>query len=131
MKFRKTAFTLIELMAVILIVGVLAAAIIPIMRGKIDAGKWTEANATAGMLRETHKVFFLESGQTVTGQLNDSDKLNALGVDETDLTGTYFTAKDYNITAVNASGIPTVQVTGSQTNAPTGTRTLTVEGDWE
>ncbi len=131
MKFRKNAFTLMELMVVILIVGVLAAAIIPIMRGKIDASKWTEANAAAGMLRQTHKVYFMESGQKITGPLNDTTKLDALGLDEADLTGTYFSTKDYAITAVNANGVPTVKVTGSQTNAPTGSRTLTVEGEWQ
>lgn len=131
MKFHKNAFTLIELMVVILIVSVLASAMIPLMKGRIDSSKWAEANAAAGMIRETVKVYYLENNQGVTGQLDDSDKLNALGLAEGDLTGTYFSGKDYNITAVNSSGIATVQVTGSQTNAPTGTKTLTVDGDWE
>lgn len=47
MKHTK-AFTLIELMVVVLIVGILAAASVPLMRGRIDSAKWSEANATAG-----------------------------------------------------------------------------------
>lgn len=130
MKLRKNAFTLMELMVVILIVGVLAAAIVPIMKGKIDRSKWAEANATAGMIRGTVKVYFVETEKGITGQLNDSEKLTALGIKEGDLAGAYFTAKDYNITAVNSSGIATVQATGSQTNAPKGTKIFMVNGDW-
>ncbi|MHC4856573.1 MAG: type IV pilin protein [Planctomycetota bacterium] len=44
-------FTLIELMVVILIVGILAAASVPMMRGRIDSAKWSEANATAGTIK--------------------------------------------------------------------------------
>ena len=131
MKYHKNAFTLMELMVVILIVGVLAAALIPLMKGKIDSSKWAEANAAAGMIRQAERAYFMETGKTVTGQLNDADKLKALGIGAGDLNGTYFTAQDYNITAVDSKGTPTVKVTASQTNAPSGTKTLTVDGDWQ
>lgn len=48
---RRKGFTLIELMVVILIVGILAAVTVPIMRGRIDAAKWSEAKATADNLK--------------------------------------------------------------------------------
>lgn len=131
MKSQQNAFTLIELMVVILIVGVLASALIPLMKGRIDSGKWAEANASAGMIRQAERTYFMETGNTITGQLNDTAKLTALGIDSSGLSGTYFTAKDYNITAVDAEGVPTVQVTGSQANAPSGTKTFTVDGDWQ
>lgn len=131
MKLSQKAFTLIELMVVILIVGVLAAALIPLMKGKIDSSKWTEANAAAGMIRQAERTYFMETGNTVTGQLNDADKLKALGIGSGDLNGTYFTAQDYDITAVDSKGTPTVKVTGSQAKAPSGSKTLTVDGEWE
>ncbi len=131
MKLSRTAFTLIELMVVVLIVGILAAAAIPIMRGRVDDSKWAEANATAGMIRKTVRIYFLETGSGITGPLNDAAKLKALGIEMDELDGTYFSAKDYNITAVDSKGIATVKVTGSQINAPSGSKTLTADGDWE
>jgi len=50
-------FTLVELMVVILIVGILAGAAVPIMRGRIDTAKWSEANAGAGLVRTTVHVY--------------------------------------------------------------------------
>ena len=41
----RKGFTLIEPMVAIFIVGVLAAETIPIMRGRIDSAKWSEAKA--------------------------------------------------------------------------------------
>ena len=130
-KDRRAALTLMELMVVILIVGILAAAAIPIMRGKIDNAKWAEANSAAGMIRSAVKVYFAEHGTGVTGSLSDVSVLNALAIGAGDLTGTYFVASDYNIDSVNSSGIATVTVKGSLPKAPTGSKTLYPNGDWE
>ncbi|MHC4287099.1 MAG: type IV pilin protein [Planctomycetota bacterium] len=126
-------FTLIELMVVILIVGILAAASVPMMRGRIDSAKWSEANATAGTIKSAVRVYFAEYGDAtpLIGALNDATRQTLLGFNSADLTGTYFGSSDYSITAVDGtSGQATVQVTGSQTNAPTGTKTLSATGSW-
>jgi len=39
------AFTLVELMVVILIVAILAAVAIPVLRNRVDAAKWSEGKA--------------------------------------------------------------------------------------
>ena len=129
----RKGFTLIELMVVILIVGILAAASIPLMRGRIDSAKWSEANATAGTIKSAVRVYFSEKGNAtaVTGVLSSATIQTALGFSANDLTGTYFVPGDYEITAVDTSGNATIKVTASQTNAPSGTKTLSATGTWQ
>lgn len=132
MRFKEQqAFTLVELMVVILIVGVLAAASIPILRGRIDSAKWAEANSAAGMIRNAAKVHYAQTGVMITGSLANASVLNALAIKVGDLTGTYFVASDYTIDSVNSSGIATITVKGSLPKAPTGSKTLKPNGDWE
>jgi prepilin-type N-terminal cleavage/methylation domain-containing protein len=128
---KKNAFTLIELMVVILIVAVLAAAAVPLMRGRIDRSKWTEANAAAGSIRSAVKVYFMETGNVVTGNLNNASVQQALAIQSGDLTGSYFTASDYQIDSVSTDGIAVITATGSQTNAPSGSKTLALDGIFE
>jgi type IV pilus assembly protein PilA len=128
---KQNAFTLIELMVVILIVAVLAAAAVPLMRGRIDRSKWTEANAAAGSIRNSVKAYFLETGNTVIGSLSNASVQQALGVQSGDLTGTYFVPSDYVIDSVSADGIAVITATGSQTNAPSGSKTLALDGTFE
>jgi hypothetical protein len=48
-----------------------------------------------------------------------------------DLTGSYFTASDYTIDSVNSDGVAVITVTGSQTNAPSGSKTLALDGTFD
>jgi prepilin-type N-terminal cleavage/methylation domain-containing protein len=130
MTLRK-GFTLIELMVVVLIVGILAAASIPLMRGRIDSAKWAEANATAGTIKSAVRVYFAEKGSGITGSLGNAATQTALGFTAADLTGTYFVPSDYTISSVDASGNGEIKVTGSQSNAPTGSKTLKGDGTWQ
>ncbi len=128
---KHNAFTLIELMVVILIVAVLAAAAVPLMRGRINRSKWTEANAAAGSIRTAMKTYFMESGNTVTGSLTNASVQQALGIQSGDLTGSYFVAADYQINSVDADGVAVITVTASQSNAPSGSKTLAMDGTFE
>ena len=135
MKTSKKGFTLIELMVVILIVGILAAVAVPMMRGRLDAAKWSEGNAAAGAIRVAVRVYSAEKGiataQTdLNGQTVDT-VLSKLGFVTGDLQGTYFIASDYTISNINATtGLCDVAVSGT-TAGLTGTKTLTVAGDWQ
>ena len=128
---QQKGFSLMELLVVILIVAVLAAAIVPILRGKIERAKWAEANSASGMIRGAVKMYYADSGIVLTGSMANASILDTLGIGPGDLTGTYFVASDYNIDSVNATGIATITVTGSLPNAPTGSKTLQASGDWE
>jgi type IV pilus assembly protein PilA len=133
---RRKGFTLVELMVVILIVGILAAVAIPLMQGRIDKAIWSEANATAGTIRTAVRAYAAETSvataaANVVGTLDDTTIQGYLGFDASDLTGTYFSAGDYEITAVDASGFATVEVTGDGVDeTPSGTYVLGADGSW-
>ena len=118
-------------MVVILIVGILAAAIIPFMPTRINSAKWSEANSMAGTIKVVVRIHFIEKGEKITGSLGDTATQTALGFLASDLTGTYFVPGDYNIDSVDDNGNAQITVTGSQPNAPTGSKTLKTDGSWQ
>lgn len=135
MKSRK-GFTLIELMVVILIVGILAAVAIPIMRGRIDQAKWSEANSAAGSIRTAVRAYIAEKGPAfdysgLIGTLDTQTIYEALGFSSSDLAGKYFNQGDYQITAVTADPPScAISVTSTNGEGPPGTGTLDANGDW-
>lgn len=131
MQARK-GFTLIELMVVILIVAILAAVAIPIMRGRIDAAKWSEGRAMMGTVATALRAYGAEKGPGAPYWPSPSE--TDLGFQAGDLAGTYFT-----LTAADWAGADyptdgnltyTISVT-----APTGINTpasitLDQDGTW-
>jgi type IV pilus assembly protein PilA len=138
MKMTRKGFTLVELMVVILIVGILAAVAIPLMQGRIDKAKWSEANATAGTIRTAVRAYCAETSVATAqtnclGTLDDTDIQNYLGFSSTDLSGTYFLPADYEITSINNSGIAVIQVasgTASDDAPDDGPYELSADGSW-
>lgn len=136
MKSQK-GFTLIELMVVILIVGILAAVAIPIMRGRIDQAKWSEANSAAGSIRTAVRAYIAEKGPSydysgLIGTLDTQTIYEALGFSSSDLDGKYFNQEDYSITSV-AADPPSCAISVGPTaksGGPPGTGTLDANGDW-
>ena len=96
MKGRK-GFTLIELMVVILIVGILAAVAIPIMRGRVDAAKWSEGKAGLGTIATALRAYSAEQGANGTYGVG-VPTLATLGFIASDLHGTYFAIGNYAVT---------------------------------
>ena len=130
---NRKGFTLVELMVVILIVGILASVAIPLMQGRIDSAKWSEANAAAGTIRTACRAYFAEN-PTAAGALDgsglDANAVQAaLGFNAADLTGTYFEPADYTITSVDDStGVAVITV--DSTDDPVGTYVLAADGSW-
>ena len=63
---RKRAFTLIELMVVLVILGILAAAIMPNIVGKRDKARRTKAQADIAVIEGLLDQFYLDMGRYPT-----------------------------------------------------------------
>ena len=106
---KRKGFTLIELMVVIFIVGILAAVAIPIMRGRIDAAKWSEGRSAMGSIRTAARALIAEKGNDwafsgLNGTLDAAVTYNGLGFAANDLDGRYFGQDDYAIAFVDGVG---------------------------
>ena len=106
----RRAFTLVELMVVVLIVGILAAVALPLFAGRISSGKWTEAKSAAGTIRTAVRTYWSEKGGTTYTGSYAADLTGGvavfgpkLGINPSDLAGTYFGSGCYNIDSVNAA----------------------------
>ncbi len=132
---RKKGFTLIEFVVVILVVAILAAVAIPIMRGRIDAAKWSEGKRMAGTVATALRTFAAEEGEdaALTGTAFSSWNVD-LGFAVGELTGTYFSDGDFTISDF-VYGPPlefTITVGTSADDAPSRPDGYTLDhnGDW-
>lgn len=95
---RKRGFTMVELMVVVLIVGILAAVAVPLMSGRIDSSKWSEARAAMGTIASGLRTYAAEKGSFAS-----APTLTEIGITNNDLDGTYFSHEAYEITSASAS----------------------------
>ena len=81
---KRAGFTLVELMVVIIIVGVLAAAAVPIYSAFVKKARVSEAKASIGTIRAAEEVYWAENAEylalTTVGS-GDAALKNTLGVD--------------------------------------------------
>jgi type IV pilus assembly protein PilA len=133
---RRDAFTLIELMIVILIVAILAAVAIPLLYSRIEAAKWSEGKAMMGTIATAIRAYQGEKGEGAPQPAIIGNVAPTLGFNASDLTGTYFVSTDFSISTYNNPvGGPftfTVSCTPAGANRPSdaGTRTLNSAGVW-
>ncbi len=111
MESRK-GFTLIELMVVILIVGILASVAIPMLRGRIDAAKWSEGKAMMGSIGTAIRSYHAEKGPTAAAPTILGIANTGLGFAAGDLTGNYFADADFTF-AVTAMDPLTFTITAT------------------
>jgi type IV pilus assembly protein PilA len=93
------AFTMVELMVVVLIVGILAAVAVPLMSGRIDSSKWSEGKAAMGTIASALRSYAAEKGS-----FTSAPALTDIGLANNDLDGTYFSHQSYAITSASATG---------------------------
>ncbi|MCP4260786.1 MAG: pilin [Planctomycetes bacterium] len=106
-------FTLVELMVVIMIVGVLVSVSVPIFRERAEQSKWAEGIAAAGTIRIALRAYYAEdpiAAATMAGSTVDTVQ-GTLGFFAGDLTGRYFQAGNFTITAIDGNGNVTITVT--------------------
>jgi prepilin-type N-terminal cleavage/methylation domain-containing protein len=133
-KRERKGFTLIELMVVILIVGILAAVAIPLMRGRIDAAKWSEGKSMMGTIGTALRAYGAEKGDAPAGTWPPS--LIQMGFVAGDLTGTYFVDADFTWanaaydSTLNPPLTYTISCTPTTTTLVPATTTLTHLGVW-
>ncbi len=133
MESRK-GFTLIELMVVILIVGILASVAIPMLRGRIDAAKWSEGKAMIGSIGTAIRAYHAEKGPTGTAPTVLGVATTGLGFAAGDLTGTFFADADFTfaVTAMDplAFTITATPVTKADRPANPASYVLNQAGVW-
>ena len=123
---NRKGFTLIELMVVIFIVGILAAVAIPIMRGRIDAAKWSEGKSAMGSIRTAARSLIAEKGNSYDFA-SHNNLTTDLGFAAGDLDGKYFTTACYSIVFTNVAGgnPPTYVITCTAANSTSADKPTT------
>ena len=93
---KRKGYTLVELLVVVSIVVILAAVIIPILRGRIDAANWSEGRALMGTISQAIRTYTAARNET----LYNFDELSqaALGFLDSDLDGVHFDKDDFSWT---------------------------------
>jgi type IV pilus assembly protein PilA len=125
--FSRKGFTLVELMVVILIVAILAGVAIPIMRGRIDAAKWSEGKAGAGTIATAIRGYAAEKGPAGTVPTTVAE----LGFTADDLKGTYFAIGNYSVSNVTLSPLAyTITVTKGTGITTPSSISLDQTGTW-
>jgi prepilin-type N-terminal cleavage/methylation domain-containing protein len=132
---KASAFTLVEVLVVIMIVGILAAWAAPLMRGRVDSAKWSEGRSMMGSIATAMRTYVAENDRAPpVGVLSDESVRKTLGFAEQDVDSTYFDPGDFEISnvAYDPYGTTTLQflITATKIELDPGNWTLNQNGVW-
>ena len=97
---RSGAFTLIELMIVVVIVAILALVAIPLYQGNVISAKMSEGIAGCGSIRSAFRVYAAgHAGNYPVLTAQNASQLAVIGIAPADLAGKYFAVTDYAVTS--------------------------------
>ena len=93
---QNKGFTLIELLIVVVIVGILALAAIPLIASNTEEARSSEARAALGAMKDRARVVYQ---RTPTATIDKA----SLGLGTTELNGSYFNDGNYTVTATTVN----------------------------
>lgn len=130
---ERAGFTLIELMVVVIVVGVLVSAAVPIYRFFVRRAYASEAKATIGTMIKSMAVFAHENGNSypdfvfgVSTDNEDTDILKTLGVSTDTNSWWHAGFADKNSTTSSFGSVPTLAEGGSK---PVALDQITLDGN--
>jgi len=94
---NRNSFTLIELIITVIIVGILASAAVPMLRGYINRAKRAEAITVMGIIRAAERVYYTDHDIYQGVWQGDAPGLHAIGLCTDDLNGKYFSNRCYEV----------------------------------
>ncbi|MBO7237669.1 MAG: type II secretion system protein [Elusimicrobiaceae bacterium] len=110
---NKKAFTLIEMLTVIIIVGILSAVALPQYRKVVERSRFTKAQVMAKALYDSCERLVAEFGVEEFGALDSSvKKITRLDIGSTNLLPTGFSINDNTLTIVGVGFNYTLNNTG-------------------
>ena len=119
---NQKGFTMVELMIVVIIVGILAAAAVPLYRGNVKRAIRTEAMATLGSIRAAERVYKAEYGGYVNVSADADEFSRILNTEVAE--PRYFSVECYTVTGASATAF-TATVTNDADNAAPGVAAVT------
>lgn len=119
---HQRGFTLIKVMITIMIMGLLASAVPPILSNSIERAKASEAMAALASIRRAMRMHYVEHGTYKDPQFTAGRKVTfgrILTISDTDLEGRYFSSDCYTFERVKRRTFR-IKCSGMESSAPAG-----------